>query len=592
MSTVPATLPCFCPKNHNDGWASEPVYPKTFNRYWFFIAALLVFGTICPVIHAQTLPVDIATQETQRQQERERALREQNERTPDVRLTPTAPTEKPHLPESESPCFIIRKISFGLEASVFDWALAAADERGDAATGRCLGSAGINLVITRIQNAIVARGFVTTRVLAEPQDLNSGSLRLKVIPGRIRSIRFTDDSGARANAWNALPSKPGDLLNLRDIEQGLENFKHAPTAEADIQIVPTDAVGESDLVIAWKQAFPLRLTLSLDDSGARSTGKLQGGVTISGDNLFGLNDLFYANINHGVGNAKGKGTQGHTVHYSIPYGYWSLDLNNTTSNYHQTVAGASQNYQYSGSSLNNEVKVSRLIYRDAYNKTSVALRTYLNEYHNYIDDTEIEVQHRRVAGWGAEIRHRAFLADATLDLSLAWRKGTGAYGALPAPEEAFNEGTSRPEIATAESTLTLPFKVADYALRYTANWRAQWNRTPLVPQDRFSIGGRHTVRGFDGESTLMAERGWLVRHELAVALGASGQEFYTGLDHGKVGGQSADLLIGTRLIGAVFGLRGAYKGLNWDCFVGTPLRRPEGFQTAQVTTGFNLLFTY
>ncbi|WP_301102652.1 ShlB/FhaC/HecB family hemolysin secretion/activation protein [Propionivibrio sp.] len=26
-----------------------------------------------------------------------------------------------------------------------------------------------------------------------------------------------------------------------------------------------------------------------------------------------------------------------------------------------------------------------------------------------------------------------------------------------------------------------------------------------MPQDRFSIGGRYTVRGFDGESVLMAD---------------------------------------------------------------------------------------
>ena len=30
----------------------------------------------------------------------------------------------------------------------------------------------------------------------------------------------------------------------------------------------------------------------------------------------------------------------------------------------------------------------------------------------------------------------------------------------------------------------------------------------------FSIGGRYTVRGFDGEASLMGERGWLLRNDI------------------------------------------------------------------------------
>ena len=43
------------------------------------------------------------------------------------------------------------------------------------------------MVMARIQNAIIARGFVTTRILARPQDLKTGTLVLTV-PGRIRDI--------------------------------------------------------------------------------------------------------------------------------------------------------------------------------------------------------------------------------------------------------------------------------------------------------------------------------------------------------------------------------------------------------------------
>lgn len=564
------------------------------------VGFIIVLATLLlPNASAQTLSGADIAQELQRQIERDRQLREQQERGTDIRLPAPAAADPGRLPEDESPCFTIREIVLKSEVTDFAWARAAADPADDPASGRCLGSAGIGRVMARVQNAIVADGYITTRVLAEAQDLTGGILVLTVVPGRIRDIRFAADSEgntARANAWNALPAKPGDLLNLRDIEQGLENLKRVPTAEADIQIVPADEPGESDVVIVWKQAFPLRLTLNANDGGSKGTGKHLGSLTVSGDHLLALNDLFYMSFNRNLGTRDSedgeRGTRGHTLHYSLPYGYWLLAITSSRNRYHQTVAGISQDYLYSGTSENHEVRLSRVLHRDGRGKTSAHLRGYVTRSANFIDDTEVEVQRRRMAGWELGVQHRAFVGDATLDLGAAWRQGTGAFGAMPAPEEDFDEGTHRPRILSADAALNLPFRLAGQQLRYAGSWRAQWNRTPLVPQDRFSIGGRHTVRGFDGESVLMAERGWLVRNELGWILGSSGQELYLAADHGEVGGQSADLLVGRRLTGAALGLRGGYRNASWDIFAGVPVSKPDGFKTAHHTGGINLTLSF
>ncbi|MDR2880580.1 MAG: ShlB/FhaC/HecB family hemolysin secretion/activation protein, partial [Azoarcus sp.] len=432
---------------------------------------------------AQTPPPGSATQEILRQQERERILRQQQETKPDVRLERPATPEQERLSEDESPCFRINRITLvGDAAERFQWALCAADPSGDPVSGRCLGAAGINLTMKRIQNAIVARGYITTRVLAMPQDLREGTLALTLIPGRIRSIRFTDDSSQRATKWNAMPAAPGDILNLRDIEQGLENFKRLPTADADIQVTPAEGPdakpGESDLIIAWKQRMPLRLNVTVDDSGSKRTGRYQGSVTVSYDNWWTLNDLFYISFNHdlGGGHSGKKGTRGHTAHYSVPYGYWLLGFTTSSYDYHQTVAGLNQSYIYSGKSENNEVRLSRLFYRDAVRKASAYLRGWQRRSSNAIDDTEILVQRRRMAGWEAGLTYRQFIKTAVLDANLAYRRGTGMLSSLQAPEEEFNEGTSRPSLVTADVQLMLPFSLASQRLRYTGTLRGQWNR--------------------------------------------------------------------------------------------------------------------
>jgi len=582
----------------------------------------LLSTTLCVTVSAQTRPDiappvpvappvapgnsqrDDASQEFIRQQERERLLRQQQERNPDVRLLDASVAVAANrLPEGESPCFLIEHLVLqGDGAAQFQWALAAAsrDDLGVADTplGRCLGTQAINGVMGRMQNAIIARGYVTTRVLAEPQDLSKGTLTLSVIPGRIRQIGFAPGTSSRGTWWNALPSRPGDLLNVRDTEQALENFKRVPTAEADIQIKPAEGgnaqPGESDLSIQWQQNMPFRLALGLDDSGARSTGKLQGSVTVSYDNWLTLNDLFYLSINQNVdGNRNGpRGTGGLVAHYSIPYAYWLLAFTASDSHYQQSVAGINQDYNYSGSSENKEVKLSRLVYRDASRKSTVSLRGWQRASRNFIDDTEVEVQRRRMAGWELGLSHREFMGQATLDMNLQYRRGTGALGAMAAPEEAFGEGTSRLRLILADAALSAPFKLAGQPLQYTGNWRMQHNRTPLVPQDRFAIGGRYTVRGYDGDSSLSAERGWLLRNEIGAALGASGQQAYAGLDHGEVSGPSAEWLIARKLTGAFIGLRGQWLGVQYDAFVGWPVHKPELFRTASHTAGFSLNASY
>ncbi|QGW84912.1 ShlB/FhaC/HecB family hemolysin secretion/activation protein [Variovorax paradoxus] len=580
--------------------------------------ALAVALTASPLwaVAQQTPTTPQSFVEQQRQQERERALREQNERTVDQRLQAAPPAPVARIPASEAPCFRIdRVLLVGEQAELFQWAVSdlSGPDGNDSPLGHCLGTAGVNVVLARAQQAAIARGFVTTRVLAAPQDLSTGTLTLSLVPGRIAAIRLTPDSsstllGSGALLGSAIPARPGALLNLRDIEQGLENLKRAPTAEADIQIEPSTAPnarpGDSDLVVKYVQAKKWRVALSLDDSGTKATGRYQAGATVSVDNPFGLNDLFYLSANHSINShflsEPSYGTEGQTVHYSLPYGYWMLGFTASNSQYHQSVAGLNQDYVYAGKTNNAEVKLSRLLYRDQSRKTTLALKGFRRESRNFVDDTEVDVQHRVVGGWELGLNHKEFIGEATLEGTLALKHGTGGFGARTSPQEIYHrnhpdeplEGTSRMKLYTAEVSLNAPFKLGAQKLRYSGLIRAQWNRTPLMPQDRFAIGGRYTVRGFDGETSLMGERGWLIRNDIGWAIptgsGQSGAELYVGADYGHVGGRSTVDGLGRSLAGAVIGVRGQWSKLSYDFFMGAPIRKPEGYRTARTTFGFNL----
>ncbi len=558
------------------------------------LASLAVLCASATATQAQsTADIERDAAQQRRASEREAAQAQRLQPSADVHLKgPAARPDRP-LPADEKPCFPIRSVT--IEGWPFRTlpALARAlsgPNGDDAPEGRCLGAQGVDVLLQRVQNELVAEGYITTRVLAQPQNLSDGALVLSVIPGRIRGLVIEGGEAASPGLRAALPAAPGDLLNLRDIEQALENLKRVPTVDADIEIRPGAQPGESDLVVKLQRARPLRLQASLDDSGSKSTGRYQAGVTFSFDNPLGLNDLFYVGFTGGFLDKGQQGTEGQTAHYSLPYGYWLLGLSASSNRYHQRVAGLTQDYTYRGDSASTELKLSRLVHRDATRKTTLSAKLFQRQSHNFIDDTEVEVQHRSVGGWEAALSHRAAWGSTSLDLNLAYKRGTGAFHALPSPEQEFGEGTSRFGLVTADATLGGAFSWAGREWRYSSAWRAQFNRTPLTPQDRFAIGGRYTVRGFDGERSLSADHGWTWRNELGSPVLQPGIEAYLGLDVGAVGGPSGSHLAGHSLAGAVLGLRGGLPSrLQFDLTLGRGLHAPAGFATSSLVTTFSLM---
>ena len=572
----------------------------------------------CALIWGGVLPVfayaDTAAEEFIRQQQRQEQLQKQLQPEASVRLDESVVKSKEPLVliQDETPCFAINEVVLeGDEAGRFQFALRSALRQLKFKSGMCLGAQGVNQIMTVAQNKIISRGYTTTRVLAAPQDLKNGKLVLTVIPGRVRDIRFDETNSEQTHverikaSHNALPMKSGDILNLRKIEQGLENLKRVPTAEADIQIVPADAPNESDIVIKWAQRqVPVRVSLSVDDSGSDSTGKYQGSATVSLDNPLGLSDLFYFTYNHDLGGKDSytdmdgreanSGTYGYNVHYSIPFKNWQFAINASENKYRQAVAGTSQVYTYRGTNETLDANLSRLLYRDAHRKTSASVGVWSRKSRNFIDDAEIEVQRRATAGWKASLDHKEYVGDAIINANVTYKRGTGGRDALAAPEELFGEGTHRMKIITADLGVAYPFKLGTQNFSYSGSARAQWNKTPLVANDQFSIGSRYTVRGFDENMTLMAERGWFVRNEVSWSY-LPAHQVYLGADVGHVSGPSAKYLLGQTLAGAAIGLRGQFKvggQLYYDVYAGSPLKKPDNFKTDDVNAGFSVSYSF
>lgn len=574
-------------------------------------------GIIAPAtLLAAPNPAEIRMQQDIQQRQREEQLRQTMQPESDVRLHQKNTGETVNQlmgDDSSQPCFAINEVVLeGEHHARFQFALKRALRETGFQAGKCLHAGDINHIMTVAQNILIGRGYTTTRILAAPQDLNSGKLVLTVLAGYLKNVEMDMSQANQTHAGriaafqNEFPTRSDGILNLRDLEQGLENLKRIPTVEADIQIVPVEGVpNQSTVLVKWQQRLvPYRLSVGMDDSGTKATGKYQGNVTFSADNPLGLSDLFYVNYGRSIGNVpdetdssgslKKGGTHNYALHYSVPFGKWTWAFNHSGYRYHQAVAGLSAAYDYNGKSYNTDLGFNRLIYRDAKRKTHVGAKLWTRETQSYIDDAEITVQRRRTAGWLAELSHKEYIGNSTAQFKIAYKRGTGMSDALRAPEEAFGEGTSRMKIWTVSADVNTPFQIGKQLFAYDTSVHAQWNKTPLTSQDKLAIGGHHTVRGFDGEMSLSAERGWYWRNDLSWQF-KPGHQLYLGADVGHVSGQSAKWLLGQTLAGTAIGIRGQIKlggNLHYDIFTGRALKKPEFFQSRKWASGFQVGYTF
>lgn len=560
-----------------------------------------------PLSQGQQAAATAAEQEQRARQQQEARERAQAVQAPGVRAQDVAPVEYPPLP-SEMPCFRIDRFvlevpaDFPAHAQVLGASALPQDPFAfarawlDHYQGACVGKQGVHLLTKGVSRAILSRGFVTTRVLVPQQDLSTGTLRMALVLGVIGQLRFADPD--IWGTWkSAFPARPGDLLNLRDLEQGLEQIKRVASQDADMQIVPTATPAVSDVVITVKRAKPWTVIASVDNSGTRATGKWQGNLSLGIDNPLGLNDLFNVGYNQDLGFAnKEHGSRGWNGFYSVPWGYWTGTLSAYSNTYFQQIAGVNQTFISSGESQTVDFKLQRVIRRSQNDVLGVQFRLSRRFGRNFIEDTEIPQQHRNNTVLEAGFTDRHYFGAAQFDGSLAYRQGVGGLGSQDDALAASGGPTWRFRMVVADASLSVPFKLGGQPLRYVTTFRGQYTGDRLYALDAMTIGSRYTVRGFDGERLLAGDSGFYWRNELQWTLGATGQAIYAGLDYGRVFGPSTAGLAGTQLAGAVIGVRGGFGSgfgrLSYDLFAGTPVYKPAAFQTTSVTGGFQFVYQY
>ncbi|MBR8465355.1 ShlB/FhaC/HecB family hemolysin secretion/activation protein [Campylobacter sp. faydin G-140] len=506
----------------------------------------------------------------------------------------------------ETPCFEIDSIVLDdkIETKFQSYLLDALNKVGFQA-GSCLGERSINTIISSINNEIISNGFITSFVSIKPLNLKSKKIELSLNLGKIDKISINNKLNQREKAM--LFSAFGELehnktLNIRNIEQALENISNATLGDVGVSLAPANTLNSTDVLITRDQrALPLMFNINLDNYGSKETGKYQGTIGASAVNLLGFNEIYTISLGKAIFNTektslnhdsqKGN-SHNHYLNFSIPFGYFDLSYTNSRYSYSQIILGANQLYEYKGNSKSQILELSYLLHRSQNTKNIAFINLFRRDSKNYIEEFELKNQRRVTAGYEIGIKSQLNLTNSQLNTQISYKRGTGILGALPAPEEQLSEGSSRMKIWLLD--VGYKVKLADNII-YDAMLYAQYNKTPLTIQDRLSVGGIYSVRGFDGQMSLVGQKGLYLRNTLAYKY-INNHFIYLALDGGAVYSTTSEYSGSNKIAGTGLGIKGDFtllgQTLKYDLLASTPIYKPQYFKTDKVNISFRVGFSW
>lgn len=445
----------------------------------------------------------------------------------------------------------------------------------------------VNRLSTNLNTALIEHGYVTSRIGIPSQSLASGNLQFNLQLGRVESVLYK--TYAQPLPWqNAFPIREGDILNIRNIEQGIEQMKRIGSQNVSVELEPGTKPLATNIVLETTKKPAIHGMISIDDSGLKDTGKLQWTAAIGVDRVFNANDSLNLSINRDAAqDGERKGSRNHTISYSIPRGKDIFSISYSDMKYHQTINSMATPFISSSHAKTVRGSWNHVFHRDRTTKRSWDIIISKRNAKNYINDVEVAVQRANTASLEVGISERRYIKQNTLYSRVAIKQGVGWFGSQP------EYGNGAPSTRFTQLLVDVDYQIpriwGHRPASITSSFHGQWTLGDkrLFSRDMISLGNRYTVQGFDGENTLMAESGWYMRNEVASYIPKWKSSVYANIDFGAVYGPSTEVLTGKFIAGTSLGMRGQFKsGLFYDVFVGAPLYKPSGYKTDSVTAGF------
>ena len=458
---------------------------------------------------------------------------------------------------------------------------------------RDLGSTDITNLITELTNRLIEKGYVTsTASLSENNNLNSETLNLKIISGKIEKIILNeDDSLDKLKKYFLVSTKEEKVLNVRDLDTTTENFNYLEANNMTMEIIPSDK--ENYSIIKLKNEMKDKFTISLltNNYGEdNQNGIWRGGTSINIDSPLGIGDrvyFSYMTVHKKKADRSWKrtteslkpgeilpiGPKGYdpakdtlpykreldlyNFRYTMKFRDYTLSLGSSRSENISSFYTPTTIYDMETMSSSFSVNLDKILWRNQKSKLSLGVGLKRKHNKSYIEDTLLS---DRVLTIGdISLNGTTVFYGGIFGITLDYERGLRALGASNTPKAEFKK-----------YSLNLNYyKPLTKKLVYRFNTLTSHSKDVLYASEKQSIGGVGSVPGYHRRGNIMGDRAIEIENELSYKIIDSEKigrlSPYISYSYGAVRNNKNPSVYGKGYIsGASIGLRYSMKYLDID----------------------------
>ena len=456
-----------------------------------------------------------------------------------------------------------------------------------------LGSTDISNILVELTNRLIEKGYVTsTASLSENNNLNSETLNLKIISGKIEKIILNeDDSLDKLKKYFLVSTKEEKVLNVRDLDTTTENFNYLEANNMTMEIIPSDK--ENYSIIKLKNEMKDKFTISLltNNYGEdNQNGIWRGGTSINIDSPLGIGDrvyFSYMTVHKKKADRSWKrtteslkpgeilpiGPKGYdpakdtlpykreldlyNFRYTMKFRDYTLSLGSSRSENISSFYTPTTIYDMETMSSSFSVNLDKILWRNQKSKLSLGVGLKRKHNKSYIEDTLLS--DRILTIGDISLNGTTVFYGGIFGITLDYERGLRALGASNTPKAEFKK-----------YSLNLNYyKPLTKKLVYRFNTLTSHSKDVLYASEKQSIGGVGSVPGYHRRGNIMGDRAIEIENELSYKIIDSEKigrlSPYISYSYGAVRNNKNPSIYGKGYVsGASIGLRYSMKYLDID----------------------------
>lgn len=561
------------------------------------LLSLVIFGLI-QSSYAATSEIDLATKENERiQQNLQDRLRYEQEQL----LQSAKPPSRIEISPSESkniekgPCLNITAISVD---GIFKIPQRDIRKVIQPYENSCINTQRIEEIMGKLTALYLSKGYAAARFYLPEQDLKNGTLKLRVEEGKLSRLQLTDRAKGTMSLKTAISSAEGKPLNLRDLEQALDQVNKLQSNNATMNIYPGEKTGESIVVFDNQPSKRWNGYFSYDNKGQDSTGRNQAALGVGFDNVFGLNDLLNLSYNRSLPFKTNRQDSFYgSIFYAVPLGYQTLSLNASHSEYDSTLQTQFNQLHSSGETNTYTVRLDSLLYRGFNNQLRANILLTHKDTAAFLEDTKLDVSSRKLSVIDIGLSYSDMLLTGVVNANAGYSRGLKLLNALE------DEDNLPPEIPKAQFEKLIyglsyfkPFQALGQNFSFSSNFSGQYALDTLYGSEQYFIGSLYSVRGFN-KSSLSGDSGYSFKNDLnlskvySLSNGPLIARHYVGFDYGKVDNKENSSQVG-ELAGVSVGTAFNFKNIALELIVTQPVLKPNFMKKPDTDFFFSTAVTF